>query len=412
MAEELEKNTGPEIPEAVQSLFDERHDRRISREYANARPRLFRIGILIAAALLMGLYFVIPDSRIKGVSFRGNKYLSDSYLKEMSGVRPGNLFYLPLPWVIESHLNSDPFIADTKVTLKKGNIIEIEVEENKIVGYRYDEDPVILFADNTSVPLKSEYLSIVAEVPLINGFFEEDQTRLLIKGFANVDKKIISEISEITQFDIGYDAEAIKVLMRNGGYFIASYRSLPLIDRYNDIYSHVEDRSLCIFADDNLNTAYAKACPWDEPETSFEYWRDENGNLIRNTYGDPAYKHYYTLEDDSYALDEKGNPIPIPLNDRGFEDKDKQFLEHYEAGYYKSGKLVIPEEKDKDKEQAKDENKEENKDTEKKENTDGTAGEKTDENSSGSEGESSEPAAETPEGTEGEQTEVSEETGE
>lgn len=375
MAGEVEKNIGPEIPEGVQSLFDERHDRRISREYENARPGLFRIAILIAAVLLTGLYFVIPDSRTKGVSFSGNQYLSDSYLKELSGVRPGNLFYLPLPWVIEQHLNSDPFIASSKVTLKKGNIIDIAVEENKIVGYRYDEDPVILFADNTSVPLKSEYLSIVAEVPLINGFFEDDQTRLLIKGFANVDKKIISEISEITQFDIGYDAEAIKVLMRNGSYFIASYRSLPLIDRYNDIYSHLEDRSLCIFADDNLNTAYAKACPWDEPETSFEYWRDEKGELIRNTYGDPAYKHYYTLEDDSYALDEKGNPIPIPLNDRGFENKDKEFLEHYEAGYYKTGKLVIPDESEKAKEEnkeSKEENKEENKEEKQEGTTEGT----------------------------------------
>ena len=407
MASEVEKNTDTKIPDGVQSLFDERHDRRISREYTNARPRLFRIGILIAALLLLGLYFVIPDSRIKGVSFRGNQYLSDSYLKEMSGVRPGNLFYLPLPWVIEGHLKSDPFIADSKVTLRKGNIVEISVEENKIIGYRYDEDPVILFADNTTVPMKSEYLSIVAEVPLINGFFEEDQTRLLIKGFANVDKKIISEISEITQFDIGYDAEAIKVLMRNGSYFIASYRSLPLIDRYNDIYSHLEDRSLCIFADDNLNTAYAKACPWDEPETSFEYWRDEKGELIRNTYGDPAYKHYYTLEDDSYALDEKGNPIPIPLNDRGFEDKDKEFLEHYEAGYYKTGKLVIPDENEKAKEENKEENKEEDKEKKTEETTDGSSTE----NSSGTE-ENAAPAEENPESSEGEGTESSEEAGE
>ncbi|MBQ3459176.1 MAG: FtsQ-type POTRA domain-containing protein, partial [Solobacterium sp.] len=347
MAKRVDENRKQDIPEGVQLLFDERHEGRINREYMNARPRLFRRGVLLAAILLTGLYFLLPDSRVQGVSFHGNQYLTDSYVKNVSGIRIGNLFYLPLPWIIEQKLNSDPFIESSQVKLKKGNIVEVTVTEKKVVGYRYDEDPVILFADHSTVPLKSEYLNVIAEVPLIKGFFESEQTRLLIKGFENVDKEIISEISEITQYDLGYDAEAILVLMRNGGYFIASYRSLPLIDQYNAIYSHLENRDLCIFADDNLSTAYAKACPWDEPETTFEYWKDENGELIRNTYGDPVYKHYYVLEDYSPALDEKGNPIPIPLNSRGFEDKDPDFLENYEAGYYKTGKLVMPTEEEK-----------------------------------------------------------------
>ncbi len=148
----------------------------------NARPRLFRIGVLLAAILLSGLYFLLPDSRVQGVSFHGNQYLTDSYVKDISGIRIGNLFYLPLPWIIEQKLNSDPFIESSEVSLKKGNIIEVNVVEKKIVGYRYDEDPVILFADHSTVPLKSEYLNVIAEVPLIKGFFESEQTRLLIKG--------------------------------------------------------------------------------------------------------------------------------------------------------------------------------------------------------------------------------------
>ena len=367
MAKRVDENRKQDIPEGVQLLFDERHEGRINREYMNARPRLFRRGVLLAAILLTGLYFLLPDSRVQGVSFHGNQYLTDSYVKNVSGIRIGNLFYLPLPWIIEQKLNSDPFIESSQVKLKKGNIVEVTVTEKKVVGYRYDEDPVILFADHSTVPLKSEYLNVIAEVPLIKGFFESEQTRLLIKGFENVDKEIISEISEITQYDLGYDAEAILMLMRNGGYFIASYRSLPLIDQYNAIYSHLENRDLCIFADDNLSTAYAKACPWDEPETTFEYWKDENGELIRNTYGDPVYKHYYVLEDYSPALDEKGNPIPIPLNSRGFEDKDPDFLENYEAGYYKTGKLVMPtEEEKKEMEKKKEEEEKKKKEEEEK----------------------------------------------
>ena len=78
----------------------------------------------IAAVLLMGLYFMIPDSRVKGVTFRGNQYLSSRYLQEISGVKEGNLFYLPLPWVIEQKVSSDPFVESCDVQLLKGNIVK------------------------------------------------------------------------------------------------------------------------------------------------------------------------------------------------------------------------------------------------------------------------------------------------
>ena len=83
-------------------------------------------------------------------------------------------------------MESDPLIESCDVKLQRGNIIRIEVEEKKIVGYRYDEEPLILFYDNTSTPLKSEYLGVIAEVPLINGFFEEEHGEVAGCGYGFV----------------------------------------------------------------------------------------------------------------------------------------------------------------------------------------------------------------------------------
>jgi hypothetical protein len=84
-------------------------------------------------------------------------------------------------------------------------------------------------------------------------------------------------------------------------------------------------------------------CPWDEPVVNKEYWKDEKGNIITNTYGDQVEKHYYLDAYGNYATDGAGNKIPIPISLQGFEVPDDLFLKHYEKGFYKTGKLVLPE---------------------------------------------------------------------
>ena len=138
--------------------------------------------------------------------------------------------------------------------------------------------------------------------------------------------------------------------MRNGGYFFSDFRGVSLVNQYYNIYANMRNKNQCVFAesiggsdDEVLDTAYAKACPWDETAAEVEYWKDENGEIITNTYGDKVIKHYYEIKDKERPVDENGNPIPIPINREGFEEKDEDFELHYEAGFYRTGKLELPE---------------------------------------------------------------------
>ena len=343
--EEIEKEEIKEefeVPDSVQEIFDDRKNKKVTNIFRQTKSNTIRLGLFIATIILLALYYAMPVSRVKGINITGNVYLPDSYVTEASGVTKDDIFYFKIPILIEQKVNSNPFIKDSTVTLETGNVIQIDIEEKKIVGYRYDEEPILLMSDNTQAPMESKFLDIISRVPLIDGFESEDQTRMLSTAFKEVDRSIIEDMSEINQYDLGYDSQGICILMRNGGYFIANYRSLPMVNKYYEIYNYLKDKNQCIYADDSQDTAYAKACPWNEKPTEHEYWLDEEGNPLTNAYGDKAVIHYYTLKNGKYAYDNNGEKIPIPLNRQGFEEVDEDFDEHYEAGYYANGVLEMP----------------------------------------------------------------------
>ena len=343
-ADEKKKTTeDDELPVNIQQLFDERHYRNISKNFGKSRNKIERRAILIAALILIGVFFLLPGNRVRSINVHGNTYVNEDYIMDAAGISTKSKYLLVLPDLVEYRLKQNPFILDAQVDMQKQNNISITVTENTPVGYRYEDEPYVLFTNNEKLQLKSEYLDIISKIPMITGFEKEEQTRLLCKAFSDIDKDILEDISEIKQYDLGYDNQAIEVLMRNGGYFFGNYYNMSILNQYYAIYTRLEDTSKCIFADDNMKTAYGKACPWDETPIEREYWIDDDGEIITNIYGDYVVKHYYTLENGEYATDGEGNPIPIPINPQGFEEEDAEFLNHYYAGYYYSGHLELPE---------------------------------------------------------------------
>ena len=396
-----------DVPVGVQQLFDQRHHLNINRNVRKAQPKLFRAAVICAAILLMIVYFVMPVSRVSGITLSGNAFLSRDYILDLADLSNNSIYYLSLPFILERRIEKDPLIEKAKVSLERDNSVKITVTERKILGYRYEDEPLILMADGSYVELKSTYLDIITKIPLILGFNTEEQTEKLCRSFADVDEKIIRDISEISQYSLSYDPEAIRVLMRSGGYFMGNFYNMGVLNRYWAIYNYQKDKSQCIFADDSMTSAYSKMCPWDEPVVNREYWTDDTGKVITNTYGDKVEKHYYTDADGNWAVDEKGNRIPIPINLQGYEVPDSDFLENYEKGYYKTGKLVIEEEK-KDEEKKDGEEKKEGEETADPEQTP-AEGETAAPEEQGEETPAEEPAENPEENTDSEQ---SEDTGE
>lgn len=332
------------IPDGIEDIFRNKRIYQLNQAFRSKESKLFKKAILVSIVLLTTIYFLLPSSYVSIISISGNQLLSSDYIKEISHIGKTRRFYLTFPFIVEYRLEKNPFISSAHVSLENENRILIQLEEKKAIGYRYDgEEPYVLFTDGSKAKLESEYLDIIAEIPLITGFESDKETKKLCNAFKDVDVSIIRNLSDVQQYALPYDNETIKILTRTGIYFLSSYRDLSLVNDYQTVYSQMSDRNKCIYAfsSDTGNTIYTKTCPWDEVETNKEYWTDENGNIIVNTYGDQVVKHYYTDANGNDALDASGNKIAIPIDENGLEVVDEDFQAHYEAGYYASGVLVM-----------------------------------------------------------------------
>lgn len=313
------------------------------KDFEQSIPFLLKFAIIFSVFVLLVIYGVSNSSRVSAIVVEGNHYLDESYIEEIAGIHENDIFYLNIPVLKEWRIKQDPMIASANVHLTSNHVISIQIKEKKAIGYRYEDTAQILLSDNTTAELKSEYLDIIASVPYIQGFTDKEQTRLLCKAFQNVDQSTIENISQITQYALSYDDQAMKIQMRNGGYFLGNYQNLDKLNEYYEIYSKMKDKSQCISADETANVAYAFVCPWNESESTTEYWTNDDGTIMENQYGDKIAKHYYTDEDGNIALDAQGNQIAIPLDENGSEVIDPNFNRNYKEGYYSSGVLVLPE---------------------------------------------------------------------
>lgn len=344
---EKSKNKEKNLKTGVDRVFEERAIRSDNIQFKKAKGKLFVWAILCVIALLLIGYSFLPTSRVQFVSILGNSYLDKTYLETLSDVDFDSYFYLVRPKKIEKKLLQDPFIDEAHVSMLPGNLVKIDIKEKQPIGYRYDGDkPEILFVDGSKTELTSDYMPVIARVPLIKGFNDAEQTHLLCVAFTNVNPSMIENMSEIQQYPLSFDQQALMVQMRDGMHFFSNYFSLEVINEYNGIIEHVKDHSKCLFADSTKKVAFCKACPWDEVPVEREYWMRDDGSYITNKWGDKAVKHYYADKNGNFYLDKAGNKIVIPISVRGNDDPDKDFEEHYYEGYYDTGVLIMPQDED------------------------------------------------------------------
>lgn len=336
------KQESSEYTETVEKVFERQRQESSRVTFERRVPSLVHMGCFAGLMILIGFYLYLPDSRVQTIRISGNVYLDDSYIVSVAGISQNDIYYLDLPVLISSRLKKDPMISSASVKWDDNGVILVSVKEKKPVAYRYDDEAVILLSDGSAVSMGSEYVDLISDIPYVTGFTEKDQTRLLCKALGKLDRSVISSIAEIHQYSLGYEDEAMKILMRTGGYYIGTYQNLDKLAYYREVYAAQPDHSYCITGFDSGNTAFSTVCPWNENKENVEYWTDESGNILKNSYGDSVVKHYYVDGNGNKATDASGNPIPIPIDSSNNEVIDSDFIAHYEAGYYATGVLVIP----------------------------------------------------------------------
>ena len=246
-------------------LLNKRQDARKRTRFLAAKHRYFLAAVLLSLLLLGIFYYFSPYSKVFHVSVRGNYYLKTEDILKESGITTEDRFLLVSTSKAERALQEDPLIRKAFVTKRNDNLIVIEVEEEKIMGYMSENwDSVIMLANDERVPLTTDNLYLIDKVPLIEGFTKEKLKDLAI-GYKELSPETVNEISEIHLYPFSYDENMSEAVMRDGNYVFVSCFGIKMLENYYPIISSLDlsRAGACIYLDEVTNSGYVSACPWE-----------------------------------------------------------------------------------------------------------------------------------------------------
>ncbi len=258
-------------------LLNKRSDARKKNRFLTVKHRCFLLAIFLSIAILFLFYYFSPSSNIFRITVSGDSVLDEKEIIKKSGLTTDDKFLLFSASSVEKKLEKDPFIKKADVIRKNGSLVEIVIEEEKLIGYSYDQgDAVVLFADDRQEKMDMDTLYLIEKLPLISGYRGDDLNFIRI-GFKDIDHDTIKEISEIHCYPFSYDDKMMEVIMKDGNYVFTSTFGLKMLDHYYSILSslNLHNKNVCIYLDEVTNSGYVSACPWEIPEEPEEPVQEE-----------------------------------------------------------------------------------------------------------------------------------------
>ena len=270
-------------------LVRKRRAFRDERKYRGDKNRYFLIAVIICLLIMTFMYLSSDRSKVFRVSVSGNRYLDDDYYRDLAGIDDNTIYYLTLDGSIESRIADDPLVRNVTVEHRDNRVINIEVEEKKIIAYVYDDEPYLIDEDGERIMMTSDYYDLISMVPIIEGY-TIDEIKEIARGFKNVDDEMIEEISEIHKYPFSYDERMMEVIMRSGNYVYVSYYGLSLLNNYHSIEASLtsEEDHVCIFLDEVTNSGYTSACPYWQKEEKPSDENETTDNTQEGTEAKPA----------------------------------------------------------------------------------------------------------------------------
>ena len=196
------------------------------------------ILILIILALLV-LY--IKDLPIKNIYIVGNNILGDKEVIESASISNYPPFLTTNSSTIKKKLLKNNYIKEVKVKKKLIGKIYIYITEKKIIGIYNDK---ILLEDSSL----AENIYNISSAPIITNDISTILDKFTSK-FSKVDNDILLKISEISYTPNDVDPERFLLKMNDGNQAYITLSKITKINKYNDIYSSMENKKGIIYLD-------------------------------------------------------------------------------------------------------------------------------------------------------------------
>ena len=234
----------------------------------NKRNRILkRLGIVAAVALLWFLFSLTDLSKVKSIKVINNTYLSDEYILSKAGLSYKSHYLTLFPSFRETMAKSSPLIKDIEIERGPQRSVIVTVEENNIVGYRYEEKMELVLSDGSFVEFKGEYIKNLSLLPMFMSVPEEKTVRIA-KELSKLEGDILVRIAEIRDFALSYDADMVKFVMDNNYKVYCSVDGIHLMKEYMEIIKNTTTKTACIQLDTVNNVAIVTDCK--EIETMYQ----------------------------------------------------------------------------------------------------------------------------------------------
>ena len=257
------------------ALFNLRKLKKEESRFVRMKRICFLIGVILSLIIITTIYFISSHSNIYRITIKSNNYLKDEDIIKLSELDTDNKYILTFPLLVENRIRTNPLVSNCTVSRLDDRLIEISVEEKKIICYKENNGKYqLILADDERINLDNSNDYLINYVPYIDGF-DDEQIKLIEKNLEECDYKIINEISEIHNYpELKY--QNVELIMRDGNYIFTSVYGLNILNHYHKIQSsYISNNKICYYFEDISGNAYSSACPWEVVEQENEDYSEE-----------------------------------------------------------------------------------------------------------------------------------------
>lgn len=201
-----------------------------NKQQKQIKKRKIKYGRIIIAlcflAIIISIFYEILNIPIKNIYIKGNNYLKDQEIIEMSGIENYPSLIRTSSSKIKRKLEKETFIKKANVK-KQGTTITITIEENRPLYYYATINKTILL-DKTEV-------SDLYSVPNVVNYIPDTIYEKFIKNMKKVDLEVLMRISEIKYDPNEVDEGRFLLTMSDGNYVYLTITKFENINSYIDI---------------------------------------------------------------------------------------------------------------------------------------------------------------------------------
>ena len=223
--------------------------------------RLRRIFLLVFIVFSIAfIYFITDASKVKSIRVEHDGYLSEEYILSKANIDYDSRYWLVVSPLVEFIMERDACIKDVKIRHAGHNSIIIDVEEEKAVGYYWDDEQLrLLLGNGKTIKLSSAYYGILKNLPYLKDATTDLDVEALAKELSKLDYKILSSIVEVWKYTATYDDTMLRLIMADGHQVFTDVEAIVLLQNYNYITENLTKKS-CMMLDLPQNVAYTQSC--------------------------------------------------------------------------------------------------------------------------------------------------------